>query len=298
MMDGFINILKPTGMTSHDVVSIVRRLLHQKKVGHTGTLDPNAAGVLPICIGRATKFSDFVLKDKKRYYAKVNLGLQTDTLDSYGMVTDRRKVVPFQKEQLLQAIQKFIGEISQIPPKYSAIKVNGKRLYELARLGQELSEIEIKERNIFIHSINLLECDVDSFSLDIICSSGTYIRSLAVDIAAEIGNIGYLSLLIRTESGNFYIQDSITLEELEGQTESLDQNNIIIPIENILLYYPEYTLDDLLSKIYLNGGTVFFNNFDLTTGIYRIYSKEDMLLGIGTIFESNSKKYLKNIKFV
>ena len=119
-----------------------------------------------------------------------------------------------------------------------------------------------------------------------------------VDIAAEIGNIGYLSLLIRTGSGNFYIQDTITLEELEGHTESLDQNNIIISIEKILLHYPKYTLDDMFSKIYLNGGTVFFNSFDLTTGIYRIYSKEDILLGIGTIFESNSKKYLKNIKFV
>lgn len=298
MMDGFINILKPTGMTSHDVVSIVRRLLHQKKVGHTGTLDPNAAGVLPICIGRATKFSDFVLKDKKRYYAKVNLGLQTDTLDSYGMITDRKKIVPFTKEQLLQAIRKFVGEISQIPPKYSAIKVNGQKLYQLARAGKEFSEIEIKERKIFIHSINLLEYDTESFSLDIICSSGTYIRSLVVDIAAELGNVGYLSLLIRTESGNFFIQDSITLEELEEQTESLSRNNIIIPIENILFHYPKFTLEKKFSKIYLNGGTVFFDNIDLTAGFYRIYSKEEILLGIGNVFESNGKRYLKNIKFV
>lgn len=297
MVDGFVNILKPTGMTSHDVVSIVRRLLQQKKVGHTGTLDPNAAGVLPICVGRATKFSDFVLKDKKRYYATVNLGLQTDTLDSYGMVTDRKNVVPFTKEQLVQAIRKFIGEISQIPPKYSAIKVNGKKLYQLAREGKKFSEIEIKERNVFIYSINLLECDSNSFSLDIICSAGTYIRSLAADIAAEVGNIGYLSLLIRTESGNFSIQDSITLEELEEQIESLDKNNSIISIENILSHYPKYTLEEMFSKIYLNGGTVFFDNTDLTAGIYRIYSKEELFWGIGTIFESNGKKCLKNIKF-
>ncbi|MDO4794088.1 MAG: tRNA pseudouridine(55) synthase TruB, partial [Filifactor alocis] len=194
-MNGFLNLIKPTGMTSHDVVSAVRRLLKIKKVGHTGTLDPNAAGVLPVCVGRATKFSDYLLKEEKQYFAKIGFGVLTDTLDTYGNIVSEKDIHPFSLQQLKEVLQELTGDIEQLPPKYSAIKVGGRKLYEMARNNEELPEI--KARAVSVKSMDICSFSNESVDLDIVCSAGTYIRSLARDIGGKLDNEAYLSLLIR-----------------------------------------------------------------------------------------------------
>lgn len=183
-MDGILNIRKEKGFTSHDVVAVVRRILHAKKVGHTGTLDPDAEGVLPVCVGKATKLADIIMDGKKRYRAMVRLGITTTTEDAAGEVLEERKV-DFDEEKIRQAVAGFVGEQKQIPPMYSAIKVNGKKLYELAREGKE---IERKARTITIFAINIVRfLPPDRFEIDVDCSKGTYIRTLCSDIGKALG---------------------------------------------------------------------------------------------------------------
>ena len=182
-MDGILNIRKEKGFTSHDVVAVVRRILHTKKVGHTGTLDPDAEGVLPVCVGKATKLADIIMDGKKRYRAMVRLGITTTTEDAAGEVLEE-KPVDFDEEKIRQAVAGFVGEQKQIPPMYSAIKVNGKKLYELAREGKE---IERKARTITIFAINIVRfLPPDRFEIDVDCSKGTYIRTLCSDIGKAL----------------------------------------------------------------------------------------------------------------
>ena len=210
IMNGVLVIDKETGPTSHDIVSSVRKLLRQKKVGHTGTLDPAATGVLPLVLGKATKLSRYMAADSKRYHATIKLGFNTDTLDGDGEVV-RERPVDVSEERLRAAVEKFVGPIEQLPPMYSAKKVDGKKLYELARKG---IEVEREPKKVTIHSIDILDISLPELSLDVFCSSGTYLRVLAEDLGEALGCGVYLKALRRTSSGVFDLSHAVTLEEL------------------------------------------------------------------------------------
>jgi tRNA pseudouridine55 synthase len=210
---GFLNIDKPQGLTSHDVVARVRRVLQQatgkKKVGHAGTLDPMATGVLVLCLGHATRLSEYAMNSTKQYRATVHLGIETDTYDTEGQIIAQTDASHISREQVETAFQPFIGDIQQVPPIYSAIKKDGKKLYELARKGQE---IELESRSVSIHNITLEEWNPPHFILDVTCGAGTYIRSLAHDIGENLAVGAHLSGLIRSRSGGFKLEDAVTLD--------------------------------------------------------------------------------------
>lgn len=213
-MDGVLNLLKPPGMTSHDVVSVVRRALGIKKVGHTGTLDPGVAGVLPICVGRATRLAEYIAGTDKAYRAEITFGATTDTQDSFGEVLSQQDASHLTKGDLAYSLARFHGPIMQVPPMVSAVKVGGKRLYELAREGVE---VEREARPVVIHRIQLLDFRPGprpTAMVDVVCSKGTYIRTLAHDLGQMLKVGAHLSYLVRTRSGGFKLEDAATLEEL------------------------------------------------------------------------------------
>lgn len=213
-MDGIINIYKESGFTSHDVVAKLRGILHQKKIGHTGTLDPAAEGVLPVCCGKAAKVCSFLTGEDKSYHAVCRLGVETDTQDMTGTILKRHSIKGITEEDITKCIKQFEGEIMQVPPMYSAIKVNGKRLYELAREGKT---IDRKPRPVTISSIVITDTDLDSgtFAMDITCSKGTYIRTLCHDIGISLGTAAVMEKLIRTRVSVFKIEDSIKLSMVQ-----------------------------------------------------------------------------------
>lgn len=232
-MTGIVNINKPYGKSSHFVVAVIRRITKIKKVGHTGTLDPLATGVLPICIGReSTKLSQAIMDGTKRYKAVLQLGKTTTTQDSEGEIVSERAVNVTEKS-VREVVGEFVGEISQIPPMYSAVKINGQKLYKLAREGKE---IEREPRMITIHSIDVLNIDLESntVELDICCSKGTYIRTLCNDIGEKLGCGGYMASLVRTKSASFTIEESITLEEFEEFWNNGEYEKILIPPETFV----------------------------------------------------------------
>lgn len=292
-MNGILNILKPTGMTSHDVVGQIRRKFEVRKAGHTGTLDPNAAGVLPVCIGRATKLSRYLTEKDKRYRCEMIFGKTTDTLDSYGQVTaideDIREV---SEEMLTETVNRFVGEIEQIPPAYSAIKVGGKKLYEAARKGKEVGQIPA--RKVRIHEISLLRYEYPKLVMDIVCSKGTYIRSLVRDIAAACDRNAYMSLLIRMQAGPFKIEDAVTLEELE--TKGIEEH--LVPLPEIVFAMEDVILKSTAEKSYLNGCAVSVKGIrslpkECTENV-RVFGEQGEFFGIGKISETDGECSLKS----
>tara|TARA_B110000467_G_scaffold14473_1_gene12495 strand:+ start:24969 stop:25625 length:657 start_codon:yes stop_codon:yes gene_type:complete len=210
-MDVIVNVWKPIGWTSFDVVKKIKGIVKPSKVGHAGTLDPFAEGVLVICIGRMTKKVESLMDHEKEYIATIQLGSETDTLDTEGKVVKRAKVIPLSNKKIESILNTFLGESKQIPPMYSALKVNGKRLYELAREGKV---IERKPRNIIIEEIELLENNKDSLKIRVKCGRGTYIRVLGSDIASAMNTVGFLKSLVRTQVGEFRQEDSIAVENV------------------------------------------------------------------------------------
>lgn len=246
-LKGFINIIKPTGMTSSDVVCKIKKILHMKKVGHLGTLDPAASGVLPVAVGKATKFFDYFLTKDKCYTAVVKFGIQTDTLDSFGNITKVDNNIDISKEMILSKLKNFTGEINQYPPKYSALKVGGKKAYELARDGVEF---ELKPRKITIFDIKLREkCEKNTYIFDVHCSAGTYIRTLFSDIAESLGTVAFVPTIIRTKSGAFGLNNAITFDELE-------KNKSVLEIEDIFSNFKKVEINELVAKKILNGVSV------------------------------------------
>lgn len=226
-MDAIVNLLKPPGISSNTAVNIVKYIFNAKKAGHTGTLDPAAAGVLPVCLNNATKLSEKLMNSKKTYIAEITFGIATDTLDSLGEVTDIKEDASVSHERLLSVIPKFLGEITQITPKYSAAKQNGVPLYKLARQGREIEE---KLRCVKIDSIELLnQPGKNKFILQIECGKGTYIRTLCQDIGQELDLPAYMSFLIRTQTSGFHIEDSYTFSELRALKEhTIDNEQLTI----------------------------------------------------------------------
>lgn len=256
---GVINIYKEKGFTSHDVVNIVRKTLGRVKTGHTGTLDPDAEGVLPICVGKATKLADYIAADIKEYKAEITLGITTTTEDISGDVIEKR-AVESSEEEVKSAINSFVGEYNQTPPMYSAIKVNGKKLYELAREGKE---IERKTRLINIYKIrNIKALGNNKYEFYVLCSKGTYIRTLCKDIGEKLGCGGCMSDLTRTRSGNFYIEDSIKINDFKDMVSQNKLNEILLPVEKVLSNYKTVNIDSKAEKFVLNGNKISVSYID------------------------------------
>ena len=286
-MDGIIIINKTKGCTSHDIVYKIKKMLN-KKVGHTGTLDPMAEGVLPILIGKGTQLSKYLINHDKKYIVELQLGIKTDTADSEGKIIEEKTVneTKLSKENITNVLQTFIGKQEQIPPIYSAIKVNGKKLYEYARKGQE---VELKPRQIEIYDIKLIDYSMDEkqIKFEVFCGKGTYIRSLCEDIATKFETVGYMKSLKRTQVGNFKIDNSITIEELKNlieNNENIDIDDIlknkIITVEEIFEKFKSINLDEKKLEMFLNGVMLTQN---LDEGVYKIYNKNSEFIGTGTI---------------
>lgn len=283
-MDGFINILKPPAMSSHDVVNFVRKTLQTKKVGHAGTLDPAAAGVLPVAVGRATRLLEYLALSDKSYRAEILLGKETVSGDLLGEVTEEREIEFPSEEKILKVLEKFKGKIMQTPPIVSAIQIGGKRAYDLARKNKK---VEIPAREIEIFSIDLLKIypEKKSFLMDTKVSKGTYIRSLAVDIGKELKAPAVLKFLLRASVGDFKIENSITLEELENLKEKA-----ILKVDDYLTHIKRYNLNHKRKKAFLNGLSTTDKNLQ-NEKILAVYS-ENEFLGIAR-FQNGEIKPIK-----
>ena len=272
-MDGIIVINKEKEYTSHDVVAKLKKKLNISKVGHTGTLDPNATGVLPILIGKGTKFSKYLINHDKIYEVELELGKKTDTADIEGKVIEEENVdEKYIKENLLQVLESFVGKQEQIPPMYSAIKKNGKKLYEYARAGEK---VEIEPRKIEIYKIDLNKYDKNIISFVVSCSKGTYIRSLCEDIAKKLNTVGYMKNLKRLQVGEFNIKDAVYIDKIDLK----NVNEHLITLEEILRGIPCINLGEKKLKLFLNGVQLTANNID---GLYKIYVA-NKFIGTGTI---------------
>ena len=284
-MDGIILINKGKNCTSNNVVNKVKHILNEK-TGHIGTLDPSATGLLPILIGKGTKLSQYLINHDKEYEVELKLGIKTDTADAEGKIVDEREVPDniIEKENVLNVLNSFIGKQKQVPPMYSAIKVNGKKLYEYARKNVEV-EIQARDIEIYEIKLNTINKTEKTVAFTVKCSKGTYIRSLCEDIAEKLGTVGYMKELNRTKVGIFSIQDSITVEELEKySTNKQKLNGYLIKIESIFskIYGDnnKIKLDNRKLELFTNGVKLSYNVED---GLYRIYDVTSEFIGIGSI---------------
>ena len=250
MIHGILNIYKEKGYTSHYVVAKLRGITGQRKIGHTGTLDPEAEGVLPVCLGRATKVCDLLTDRDKTYEAVLLLGIRTDTQDVTGTVTDRGDIQGITREMVEQAAKKYVGEYDQIPPMYSALKVNGKKLYELAREGKT---IERKARRVRIYELEILEEALPRVRLRVRCSKGTYIRTLCDDIGANLGCYGCMEALLRTSVGPFALEEACRLEDVEAAVKAGELGKMLCPIDRLFAEYPAVQVKKGWEKLAYNG---------------------------------------------
>ena len=282
-LNGIIVINKPKEYTSHDVVAKVKKILNIKKVGHTGTLDPNATGVLPLLLNDGTKLSKYLINHDKEYKVTLQLGIKTDTADGEGKIIKKEAVDISILDKVEEVLKSFIGKQKQVPPMYSAIKVNGKKLYEYAREGKN---VELEPRNIEIYDIKLEKLDKEKEEIQFIvsCSKGTYIRSLCEDIAEKLGTVGYMKELQRTKVGEFKLEQAITIEQLEQNLDNI-QNNIIT-MEVLLKNNEKIILTEKKLTLFLNGVMI---NIDNKDGIYQIYDVYNKYIGTG-IIKSNKLK--------
>ena len=282
-MNGIINVNKPKGITSFDVIRKLRKILSLRKIGHTGTLDPLAEGVLLVCVGKATKLAQDIEAHSKEYVAEFELGYKTDTYDIEGTVIDKVENFSVTKEKLLEVINTFLGNIKQIPPMYSAIKVNGQKLYDLARKGET---IEREARDIFIESIELLEFDGKKAKIKCSVSKGTYIRSLIYDIGEKLGTFAVMTSLLRTKVGEETLDKSFTLAEIES-LKNEGKENFITSVEDYFTYPKIYIEGEKNHILFLNGNTLVFNGED---GIKRVY-ENDNFLGLASLKYNRLKGY-------
>ena len=253
MIHGIINVYKEKGYTSHDVVARLRGILGQKRIGHTGTLDPDAEGVLPVCLGKATKVCELLADWDKTYRAILLLGQVTDTQDVSGEILETREVTASIKE-VYEAIQSFKGEYAQVPPMYSALKVNGKKLYELAREGKT---VERKARNVQIHEIKIHEIVLPRISMTVNCSKGTYIRTLCHDIGQKVGCGGCMEQLLRTQVGMFRVEESLRLDEIEVLHDLGQLQEHMAAIDSLFSLYPAVTVKQEYQKLLDNGNELY-----------------------------------------
>ena len=281
-MDGVLNVDKPPGMTSHDVVNAVRRLAMEKRVGHTGTLDPLATGVLVLCLGKATRIAQYLEAGEKEYKAVMRLGVTTDTLDADGRVIAMRSYIPPDRFQLLQAIENFTGTIMQQPPAYSAIKVRGIPSHRLAREGKAEP---LKSRSVRIHSIELTGYQDPFVSFTVKCSKGVYVRTLCADIGESLGTGAHLTSLMRTRSGRFSIDHAVSLDQLADLAAAGSLQQILVSVDGALADFPEITVNDTESVRILHGNRIVCPSYTSTTdgGPVRIHDRAGRLLALARV---------------
>lgn len=270
-MDGIFNVLKPPGMTSHDVVGALRKILNMKKIGHAGTLDPLAAGVLPVFTGMATRFLEYASHEEKTYRAELTFGFQTDTGDTEGKVVAESPVRSLTEDEIEAALEQFRGDGTQIPPMYSAISVGGKKLYKLARQG-----IEIKREPRPIHIARLEKVDYtgDTLVFDVTCSKGTFIRTLCEDIAERLGMKGTMSFLLRRQAGVFTLEDAHTLEEIQADPEGCCQG-----VDSVLAQFPEVRVNALQGRRIAQGVATTVPH--IADGLlYQVRTRDGLLVGL------------------
>lgn len=279
-MDGIVNVMKPAGMTSHDVVARLRRVYHTKKVGHTGTLDPDAIGVLPICVGQATRLVEYFTEKDKSYKVILKFGQETDTQDASGEITIETDLPDLSKAEFCNVTEQFVGEIQQIPPMYSAIKKDGRPLYKFAREG---IEVVIEPRSVTIHSIKVLMYNKESAMLEVHCGKGTYIRTLCQDLGRACGSSAHMTYLMRLSSGIFHIADAIPLERLE-QSDAPEQ--FLQNMNDCLYTMPEVVITDAkMQERIVNGLSQKAPGADILPEgtVCRATSVDGALLAIGAI---------------
>lgn len=287
-MNGILIINKEKGCTSHDIVYKVKKIFNEK-VGHTGTLDPLAEGVLPILIGKGTLCSKYLINHDKKYIVNLALGQKTETADLEGKIIEEKNIPDksLTQSKIEKVLKSFIGKQQQMPPIYSAIKVNGKKLYEYARKGQN---VEIKPREIEIYDIKLMNIDAQKKQIqyEVFCGKGTYIRSLCEDIAEKLETVGYMESLKRIQVGDFKIEDSSKIQELEENKEDTKYlESKIISVEEIFKNKEKIELDDKKMQLFLNGVKITQNQ---ENDIYRIYDKNEKFIGIGIIQDKLLKR--------
>lgn len=282
MNNGIILVDKPQGWTSHDVVAKLRGMLHERRIGHSGTLDPLATGLLVVFIGRATRAVEFAEADSKEYIAGLRLSIDTDTQDITGNIVAQDDSVP-SEEEIICAVKSFAGEIDQVPPMYSAIKVGGKKLYELARRGES---IERKSRRIIIHSIDIVGKDGDDFLLKIRCSKGTYIRTVCHDIGQKLGCGACMSSLRRTTSGAFSIENAHTIAEIETAAANGMADRFILPVDTLFKQFPALKVNDKCTNRLKTGNII---DHAAPNGRYRVYSDEGEFLLFGEVNDGKLK---------
>ncbi|WP_035283575.1 MULTISPECIES: tRNA pseudouridine(55) synthase TruB [unclassified Clostridium] len=277
-MNGVLNIFKNKGMSSFDVVRKVKFIASEKKVGHTGTLDPQATGVLPVCIGKATKIIDYIMNSNKVYDVKFLLGTKTTTYDLEGEIVEKKETEHLTEDEVSEIILSFIGEYDQVPPMYSALKKNGVRLYDLARQG---IEVEREARRVKIFNISNIKLELPYVYMKVACSKGTYIRSLCYDIGEKLKVGAVMTELNRSETSIFKQDNSVNIDNLTKE----NINDYVITIEEALSFYPKITVKSSFSKLLINGVKVFdkrLTDEQREKGVlYRVYDSENTFIGIG-----------------
>lgn len=282
MVHGILNVYKEKGYTSHDVVAKLRGIVGQKKIGHTGTLDPDATGVLPVCLGKATKVCDLLTDKDKTYRAILRLGLTTDTQDISGKVIEERDPEGLTEEAVREALLSFVGDYEQVPPMYSALKVNGKKLYELAREGKT---IERKSRPVHIYEIKIEEMNLPRVEFTVTCSKGTYIRTLCHDLGEKLGVGGCMEELQRIAVGRFHLRDALTLQEIQEMKEEGTLEEVLRPVDSVFMQYPKMQVKTAYESLALNGnplpqkGVIAFEGARVDQ-IFRLYTEAGEFLAL------------------
>ena len=294
MKNGIINVYKEKGYTSFDVVAKMRGIMHQKKIGHTGSLDPDAEGVLPVCLGKATKVCDLLTDKDKVYETTMLLGMETDTQDISGKVINRSEVF-VNEEEIIKTISSFVGKIMQVPPMYSALKINGQKLCDLARKG---ITVERNAREIEIFSIDIISINIPEVKMRVHCSKGTYIRTLCNDIGQKLGCFACMKELLRTKVSVFELENAIKLSEIQKLVDD-DNFEFIIPVDSIFEDYPKVYAKAKAHKYIINGNKIeknMLNHFDekAVTNKIRLYTCDDIFVGIYMYVDS--EKLFKPVK--
>jgi tRNA pseudouridine55 synthase len=289
---GYVVIDKPAGWTSHDVVARARRIVGERRVGHAGTLDPAATGVLPLAVGLATRTVEYLANADKAYRATIRFGVTTDSADADGDVIATTDASHLTMDVLAPAIERFTGEIMQKPPMHSAIKVDGKRLYELARAGKEA---DVKARPITVHEIAVIDWTVPDLTLDIACSKGTYIRSIARDLGETVGTGAHLAALVRTRSGPFTLNDAMSLDQLEARLEAEGWESVSLRPDAVLDGMPAIMLDEDAALAWSQGKRLAGIDVDGSAGPVRAYDTNDRWLGVGELEGDDTVRPVKVI---
>lgn len=297
-MNGVINVYKEKGYTSHDIVAILRKVFNQKKIGHTGTLDPEAEGVLPVCLGKATKLASMITDGTKEYIAVVQFGRTTTTGDHTGETIESYEYV-FNRQSVINVVDSFRGEYMQTPPMYSALKINGQKLYDIARQGKT---IEREPRKIYIHDITILDIDSpDSIKIKVKCSKGTYIRTLCEDIGEKLGYGAHMNGLIRTSSGRFNLTGSHKLDEINRLKDEDNLQSIVLRMDNILGDYPVVYTKPEADRLILNGNRIRTDQINISVevdSIVRLYTSDNVFVGLYSVIDKDDSIILKPYKIL